>query len=105
MNMGVIDLVIMGAAVAVFLVPLLIGYFGFGSPGQHRPLLLKLLAGMAGLQLAVLVYFGWLFGTSARHVNHLKWIAPLVFVDLSMWVCFGIGFGVAALGYRIKART
>jgi hypothetical protein len=102
--MGVIDLVIMGAAVAVFLVPLLIGYSGFGSQGQRHPLLIKVLAGIAGLQLAVLLYFGWLFGTSARHVNHLKWIAPLIFVDLSMWDWFGISFGVAALRYRIKAR-
>jgi ABC-type transport system involved in multi-copper enzyme maturation permease subunit len=105
MNIGVIDLIIIGGAVAVFLTPLLIGYLGFGSPNQRHPLLMKALIGIAGLQLVVLVYFGWIFGAERyRHVNHLKWIAPLIFVDLMMWVCFGIGFGVAALRYRIKTK-
>jgi hypothetical protein len=104
MNIGVIDLILIGGAVVVFLLPLLMGYLCFGSPNQNRPLLKKALIGVAGLQFVVLIYFGWLFGTSARHVNHLKWIAPLLFVDVLMWVCFGIGFGLAALRYRIKTK-
>jgi hypothetical protein len=105
MNIGVIDLIFTGGAIVVFLSPLLMGYFCFGSPNQHRPLLKKALIGIAALQLVVLIFFGWLFGTSVRHVNHLKWIAPLIFVDVLMWVCFGIGFGVAALRYRIKTKV
>ena len=63
------------------------------------------LIGLAGLQLAALIYFGWIFAAERyRHVNHLKWIAPLIFVDLLMWVCVGLGFGVAALRYRIKSK-
>ena len=104
MNIGAIDLDIMGGASLVFLAPLLMGYFGFGSPSRHHPLLKMAVIGMAGLQLAVLAYFGWIFAQeSLRHVNHMKWIAPLIFVDLSMWVCFGLGFGVAALRHRFKA--
>jgi hypothetical protein len=105
MNIGVIDLLFMGGAVVVFLLPLLMGYFCFGSPNQHRPFFKKALIGIAGLQLLVLIYFGWLFGTSVRHVNHLKWIAPLIFVDVLMWVCFGMGYGMAALRYRIKTKV
>jgi hypothetical protein len=106
MNVGVINIVIIGGALVVFLSPLLIGYFGFGSPNQRHPSLKKALIGIAGLQLVVLIYFGWIFGKERfEHVNHLKWIAPLIFVDLLMWVCFGIGFGVAALRYRIKTKT
>ena len=67
-------------------------------------MLKKALIGIAGLQLVVLIYFGWIFGTSVRHVNHLKWIAPLIFVDVLIWVCFGVGFGLAALRYRIKTK-
>jgi hypothetical protein len=105
MNIGVIDLIIIGGAAVVFLAPLLIGYFGFVSPDQHHPWLKKALIGIAGLQLAVLIYFGWIFAAeSLRHVNHLKWIAPLIFVDILMWACFGIGFGVAALRYRIRTK-
>jgi NADH:ubiquinone oxidoreductase subunit 6 (subunit J) len=103
MNIGVIDLIIIVGAVVIFLAPLLIGYFGFGSPNRHHRLLKTAIIGIAGLQLVVLIYFGWIFGTEKlRHVNHLKWIAPLIFVDLLMWVCLGIGFGAAALRYRIK---
>lgn len=105
MNIGAIDLVFIAGAAVVLLSPLLIGYFCFGSPNQHRPLLKWALIGIAGLQLAVLIYFGWLFETSARHVNHLKWIAPMIFVDVLMWVCFGVGFGLAALRYRIKTKA
>ena len=102
MNMA--DLMIAGGAILVFLSPLLLGYFCFDRPNQHPPLLKKALIGIAGLQLAVMIYFGWLFGTSVRQVNHMKWIAPLTFVDILMWVCFGAGFGVAALRYRIKSK-
>ena len=105
MNINVIDLIIIGCAVVVFIAPLLIGYFGFVRPDQHHPWLRKALIGIAGLQLAVLIYFGWIFSAeSLRQVNHLKWIAPLIFVDIVMWVCFGIGFGTAALRHRIKTK-
>jgi hypothetical protein len=99
-----IDLVITGGAVFIFLSPLLVGYFLFSSSSRHRRLCKKLPVGIAGLQLAVLLYFGWIFGTSERHVNHSKWIAPLIFVDVLMWVCFSIGIGLAVLRSRIKAR-
>ena len=105
MNIGVVDLIIIGGAATVFLAPLLTGYFGFGSPGQYQPWLKKALMVIAGLQLAVLIYFGWIFAKeSLRHVNHMKWIVPLIFVDVLMWVCFGMGFGVAALRQRFKSR-
>jgi len=105
MNLTATDLLVIGAVGAVFLAPLLIGYFGFASPHQHRPWLKMALIGLAGLQLAALIYFGWIFAAERyRHVNHLKWIAPLIFVDLLMWVCVGLGFGVAALRYRIKSK-
>ena len=105
MNMRVIDLLIIGGTAAVFLLPLLMGYFGFGSPNHPCPSLKKSVIGIAVLQLVVLIFFGWLFGTSVRHVNHIKWIAPLLFVDVLMWVCFGIGFVVAALRYRFKNKA
>jgi hypothetical protein len=105
MSITVADLLFIVGGVVVFLSPLLVGYLCFGSPKQHRPLLKKSLIGIAGLQLTVLIYFGWLFGTSVRHVNHMKWIAPLVFVDVLVWVCFGIGYGLAALRYRVKTKV
>jgi hypothetical protein len=105
MNLGAIDLILIGGLVVVFISPLSMGYFCFGSPNQHPPLLKKTLIGIAGLQFVVLIYFGWLFGTSGRQVNHLKWIAPLILVAVLMWTCFGIGFGLAALRYRIKTKS
>jgi hypothetical protein len=105
MNIGAIDLILIGGLFVVFLSPLSMGYFCFGSPNQHPPLLKKTLIGIAGLQFVVLIYFGWLFGTSGRQVNHLKWIAPLILVAVLMWICFGIGFGLAALRYRIKTKS
>jgi hypothetical protein len=104
MNIGAIDLILIGGPVIVFLSLLLIGYFGFGSTNQHRPLLKRALIGITGLQLVVLTYFGWLFGTSVGHVNHLKWITPLIFVYVLMWFCVGVGFGLAWLRYRIKTK-
>jgi hypothetical protein len=101
----VIDLIIIGGFAVVFLSPLFMGYLGFNSPNKHRPLLKNALFGIAGLQFVVLIFFGWLFGTSERQVNHLKWIAPLILVAVLMWVCFGIGFGLAALHYRIKTKS
>lgn len=103
MYLSVIDFIVIGGAVAVILALVLMGYFGFGSPGRRHPWLNKALIGIAGLQLAVLIYFGSVFAAEKyRHVNHLKWIAPLIFVDLLMWLCFAIGFGAAALRHRIK---
>ncbi|MEI6720514.1 MAG: hypothetical protein WCO67_07110 [Betaproteobacteria bacterium] len=96
------DLLIFGGAAVALLSLLLAGYFSYGRPDQRAPLLKLALIGMTSLQLAGLACFGWLFGTSARHVNHVKWIAPLIFAYLLMWACFGIGFGAAALRHRFK---
>lgn len=106
MHKGLIDLVFIGAAAAGFLAPLLLGYFGFGRPDKHHPFLKKGAMGIAGLQATVFIYFGWIFTTqSQRHVNHVKWIAPLTFFYLLIWFCFGSGYGLAALRYRIKNRA
>lgn len=105
MNPGAIDLLIVGVAAAIILLPLLAGYFGSGRNGQRRPWLKKALLGMAAMQLVVLAYFGWLFATTERHVNHAKWMAPLILVVVLMWILVGVGFAVAALRARLKAKT
>jgi hypothetical protein len=105
MNLTRVDLIIIGSIAAIILLPLLTGYFGFGRPGQRHPWLKKALIAMTAIQLLVLLYFGWTFATTERQVNHAKWIAPLIFVDVLMWVCFGVGFAVAALRDRIKAKA
>ena len=98
------DLILIGGPVTVFLSLLVMGYFSYCGPNPNRPWLKKSILGVGGLQIAVLVFFAWLFGTSARQVNHLKWIAPLIFVFVLMWVCYGIGFGLAAVRHRIKTK-
>ncbi len=104
MNMRPLDLVLIGGGFFVFMLPLLIGYYSFGGPDPARPALKKALIGIAAIQLVVLAYFGWLFGTSARHVNHMKWIAPLLLVDVLMWVCFGAGIAIAAFRRRSRDK-
>ena len=105
MSSNMITIIIVGGATGIFLLPFLIGYFGFGTPTQHHPFLKKALFGIALLQLSILGYCGWLFMVvNTRHVNHLKWFAPLMFVDLLMWICFGIGFGGAALRYHFRTK-
>lgn len=59
-------------------------YFRFGHAGQRHARLKNALIAMATIQSLVLLYFGWTFATTARQVNHAKWIAPLVFVDVLM---------------------
>lgn len=106
MHIGIIDLSFIAVAVAILLAPLLIGYFGFGRKNRHLPLLKKGAICIAALQVGLFFYFGWIFTTqSQRHVNHLKWVMPLIFVYLMIWVCFGIGFGAAALRCRIKTES
>ena len=105
MNLTRVDLIIICGAAAIFLLPLLTGYFGFGRSGQRHPWLKKALIAMAVIQLVVLADFGRMFLTTDRQVNHAKWIAPLIFVDVLMWICVGVGFAVAALRYRIKAKA
>jgi hypothetical protein len=104
MNISVVDLIIIGAAVVVFPLPLLIGYFGYGSPNQHRPFLKKTVIGIAGLQLVFLIDYSWPFLTGVKSAVFIKWIVFHMFFCVLMWVCFGIGYGLAALRYRIKTR-
>ncbi len=104
MNISVVDLIIIGAAAVVFPLPLLIGYFGYGSPNQHRPFLKQTVIGIAGLQLVVLIDHSWPFLTGVKSDISIKWLGFRIFFCVLMWVCFSIGYGLAALRYRIKKR-
>jgi hypothetical protein len=98
----VIDLIIYGICFAIFLPPLFIGYFGYGNPIQPRSWLKKTLISLAAVQLIVLIFFGRIFVNTTRHLNHVKWIGPLLFVYMIMWICLAVGYGVAAVRYRMK---
>ena len=105
MTIGWIDVLIVGVGVAIFAAPLLAGYWGYGDPGRRRKWFKSAVYGLAALQLAILVVFAITFAAQKyRHVNHLKWLAPLVLVDLLMWTCGAAGFVAAAWRHRMGRR-